>query len=144
MYQKMFILFDTLSILPPVTVLKNCLETPGLKPFSTSCANLRCSLFRSVGIFSDRETLELLTVSLSFEDLLSRLTFTCFCFICGTVPLVFICGYRKCRRLSEPCFLFYEWMSLPISMCGLSHISFNFPVELSHLILSDCHTMLFH
>ena len=35
----------------------------------------------SIGIFSDRETLELLTVSLSFEDFLPRLTFTCFCFI---------------------------------------------------------------
>ena len=93
---------------------------------------------------SDRETLELLTVSLSFEDLLSRLTFTCFCFICGTVPLVFIRDYRKSRRLSEPCFLFYDWMSPPISMCGLPHISFNFSVELSHLILCDYHTMLFH
>ena len=69
---------------------------------------------------------------------------SCFCFICGTVPLVFICDYRKCRRLSEPYFLSSEWMSLPISMCGLPHMFFNFPVELSNLILCDCHAMLFH
>ena len=29
-------------------------------------------------------------------------------------------------------------------MCGLPHISFNFPVELSYLVLCDCHTMLLH
>ena len=67
----------------------------------------------SIGIFSDRETLELLTVSLSYENLLPRLTFTCFCFVCGTVPHVFICDYRKCRRLSEPYFLSSGWMSPP-------------------------------
>ena len=42
---KMVILFNNLSILLPETVLENCLETPGLKPFSTLCAKLRCSLF---------------------------------------------------------------------------------------------------
>ena len=30
------------------------------------------------------------TVSLSYENLLPRLTFTCFCFVCGTVPHVFV------------------------------------------------------
>ena len=29
MYHKMVILFDTLSIFLPTTVLENCLETPG-------------------------------------------------------------------------------------------------------------------
>ena len=122
----MVILVNTLSILLPVTVLENCLKTPGLNLF--------------IGIFSDRETLELLTVSLSFEDLLPHLTFTCFCFICGTFALVFIYDYRKCCRFSEPYFLY----SSPVSMCGLPPMSFNFPVELSHLILCSCHTMLFH
>ena len=48
------------------------------------------------------ETLKLLAVLLSFEDLLPSLTLTCFFFICRTVPLVFICDYRKCRTLPEP------------------------------------------
>ena len=85
-----------------------------------------------IGIFSDRETLELLTVSLSFEDLLPCLTFTCFCFICGTVPLVCNSDYRKCCGLSEPYFPSSGWMSPPICMCGLPHMSFNFPVDLSY------------
>ena len=55
--------------------------------------------------------MELLAVSLSFEDLLPRLNITCFWFICGTVPLVSICDYRKRRRLSEPYFLSSEGMS---------------------------------
>ena len=74
---------------------------------------IEVSFICSIGIFSDRETLELLTVSLSYENLLPRLTFTCFCFVCGTVPHVFICDYRKCRRLSEPYFLSSGWMSPP-------------------------------
>ena len=74
---------------------------------------IEVSFICSVGIFSDRKTLELLTVSLSYENLLPRLTFTCFCFVCGTVPHVFICDYRKCRRLSEPYFLSSGWMSPP-------------------------------
>ena len=41
----MVILFDALSILIPATVLENCLETPGVKPFSTSCVRLSCPLF---------------------------------------------------------------------------------------------------
>ena len=96
--------------------------------------------------FSDRETLELVAVSLSFEALLPCLTFTWFCFVCGTVSLVFICNYRKCRNRSDSLNLFFasRWISPCFSMCGLLHISFSFPVELSHLILSDCYTMLFH
>ena len=91
----MVILFDTLSILLTATFLENCLETPGLKPFTTSCEKLKCPLFVQLESFLIGKPLELLTVSLSFEDLLPRLTFTCFCFICGTVPLVFICDYRN-------------------------------------------------
>ena len=74
---------------------------------------IEMSFICSTGIFSDRETLELLSVSLSFEDFLPCLTFTCFCFICGTALLVFICDYRKCRRLCIPHFLSSGWMSPP-------------------------------
>ena len=141
----MVILFDTLSIFLTATVcLRKLFEDSWTKTLQYLVCQIEVSFICSVGIFSDRESLELLRVSLSFEDLLPRLTFTCFCFICGTVPLAFICDYRKCRRLSEPCFLPSGWMSPPISMCGLPHISFNFPVELPYLILCDCHTMLFH
>ena len=139
----MVILFDTLDIAP-----SNCLRELFGDSWTKTLQYLVCQIEVSficlIGIFSDRETLEFLTVSLSFEDLLPRLTFTCSCFICGTVPLVFIWDYPKCRRLSEPYFLSFGWMSPPVSMCGLPHITFNFPVELSHLILCDCHTMLFH
>ena len=45
MYHKMVALFDTLSILHPAAVLENCVKTHELKPFSTSCVKLRCSLF---------------------------------------------------------------------------------------------------
>ena len=105
----MFIMFDTLSILLPATIL-----TPGLfRTLQYLVCQIEVSFICSIGIFSDRETLELLTVSLSYENLLPRLTFTCFCFVCGTVPHVFICDYRKCRRLSEPYFLSSGWMSPP-------------------------------
>ena len=131
----MVILLDTLSILLPATVLKNCLETPGLKPFSTSCTKWSYPVIVQLESFLiEIPWSSSLTVFLSFEDLLPHLTFTCLCFACGTVPLVFICDYRKCRRLSEPYFLSPCWMSPPFSMCGLPHMSFNFPVELSHLI----------
>ena len=118
------------------------------------------SFLCSRGIFSDRETLEPQVVSLSFEDLLPRLIFTWLCFTCGTVPLVFICDYRKCRKLSEQYF-FSTWrMSPSFSMRGLLtthfHVSFNFIhypsfvwtatpfylffwVELYHFSLCECH-----
>ena len=83
MYHKMVIFSDTFSILPPATVLENCLETPG------DVCQIEVFFTCSIGIFSDTETLELQAVSLSFEDLLPRLTFSCFYFICGTVPLLF-------------------------------------------------------
>ena len=44
----MVILFDTLSILPPATVLENCLETPGLKPFSTFVELFQLYLFVTI------------------------------------------------------------------------------------------------
>ena len=137
LYHKKAILFDTLSILLPPTVSENCFETPGLNPFSISCTKLRCPLLVWLESY-------LIGKSWSSEDWLPRLTFTCFCFIFGTVPLVFVCEYIKCRRTSESYFLFPGWMSPTISMYGLSHISFSFPVELSYLILCYCHTMLFH
>ena len=80
---------------------------------------------------------------ISFENLLPRSTFSWFCFVCGTVTLVFICDYHKCRRRSEPYFLSSGWMSHSFSICGLPHISFHFPVELSHLTFCDCRTRLF-
>ena len=98
----------------------------------------------STGIFSDRETLELLAASISFEGLLPRLNLTWFYIVCGTVPLEFIYDYRKFRRLAEPYFVSSGWMSHSVCMCGLPHISSNFPVELSHLILCDCPAMFFH
>ena len=36
-------------------------------------------------------------------------------------------------------FSFFWENVIPFSMRGLPHMSFNFPVELSHLILCDCH-----
>ena len=97
-----------------------------------------------IGIFSDRETLELLAASISFEDLLPRLSFIWFCCLWGTIPLVFIFDFRKCYRLSETQFFSSRWMAYSFFICGLPHISFNFPVGTVHLILCDCHTMLFH
>ena len=140
----MVTLLDTLSILLPSTVLDNYYGDSWIKTLQYLVCQIEVSFICSVGIFSDRETLELFTISLSFEDLLPRLTFTCLCFICGTVSLVFICDYHKCCTLSGPYFLASGWMSLPISMPGLPHMSFNFPAELFHLILCDCHTVLFH
>ena len=103
-------MLDTLSILLPATVLKNCLEAPGLKPFSTSCTKWSCPVIVQLKSFLiETPWSSSLTVFLSFEDLLPHLTFTCLCFACGTVPLVFICDYRKCRRLSEPYFLSPCW-----------------------------------
>ena len=128
----------------PCNCLRELFGDSWTKTLQYLVCQIEVSFICSIGIFSDRKTLELLTVSLSFEDLLPRLTFTCFYLIYGTVPLVFICDYRKYCRFSEPYFLSSGWMSTPISMCGLSHMSLNFPLELSHLILCDCHAMLFH
>ena len=83
---------------------------------------IEVSFICSIGIFSERKTLELLTVSSSFEEFLPRLTFNCFCFICGTGQLVFICDYRKCRRLSEPYFLSSGWMSPLFNVSTTTHV----------------------
>ena len=101
----MVILFDILSILLPAFALENSLETPGLKPFSTLCAKLRCPLFVQ---FSNKETLELLTVSLSYENLLPRLIFTCFCFVCETVQHVFVTITNVVDSLNHIFFLLSE------------------------------------
>ena len=79
----------------PCNCLRELFGDSWTKTLQYLVCQIEASFICSIGIFSDRETLELLTVSLSFEDLLSRLTFTCFCFICGTIPLVFICDYRN-------------------------------------------------
>ena len=112
MYHKMVIFFDTPSILPPAIVLDICLETPVLKALSTSCAKLRCLLFVQEESFLIGKPWSFL----NFEDFFPRLTFTCFCFICGTLLLVFIYDYRKCRRLSESYFPSSGWMS-PLFPC---------------------------
>ena len=104
---------------------------------------IEVSFICSIGIFSDRETLELLTVSLSFEDFFPRLTFNCFCFICGTAPLVFICDYRKCLRLLNHIFflpgecrlLFNVWTATHILQFSSGTVLHNF-VWLSHNALS--------
>ena len=119
----------------PGTVLENCLETPGPKPFSTSCAKLRYPFVCSLGIFSDSENLELLTVILSFEDLLSHLTFACF--ILFLTIAIFVDSLNHIFFPLDECHPHFF-------MRRLLHISFNFPAKLSCLILCDCHTMLFH
>ena len=82
-------MFDTLDI-----ASSNCLRELFGDSWTKTPQCLVCQIEVSficlIGIFSDRKTLEFLTVSLSFEDLLPRLTFTCSYFISGTVPLVFI------------------------------------------------------
>ena len=73
----MIIFLDILSVLPPTAVLENCLETPELKSFSTSCAKLRCPLFVQKGSFPIGKPWIFSATSKSFKDLLSCLTFTC-------------------------------------------------------------------
>ena len=79
----------------------------------------------SIGIFSDRETLELLAVSLSFEDLLPRLAFTWFCFICGTVQLFWV----------TVTLFFYVWTATDILQFSSGTFPLNF-VWLSRHALS--------
>ena len=78
MYDKLAILFDAFLISVPAAVLGNCLETAGIKPCQYLLFQIEVPFICSTGIFSDRETLEILTASISFEDLLPRLTFTWF------------------------------------------------------------------
>ena len=127
----MVILFDTLSILLPATVLENCLETPGLKPFSTSCAKLRRPLFVQLGSFLIGKPWS----SSKFRRLASPSDLYLFLFHLWNCSTCIYLWLSQCRRLSEPYFLSSGWMSSPISMCGLPHITFNLQVELSHLIL---------
>ena len=83
---------------------------------------IEVSFICSIRIFSDRETLELL----------------------GTVPLVFICDYCKCRRLSEPYFLSFGWrLSSFFHVCIATYI-LQFSTGTVPLSLCDCHTMLLH
>ena len=97
----------------------------------------------STGIFSDRETLELLAVSKIFENLFPCLTSTWFCFVCRVVHLyLFVAIAKVIDRLNH---IFFFCVNLTLfSMCGIPHISLNSPVEQFHLILCACHTMLFH
>ena len=46
--------------------------------------------------------------------------------------------------IMEPALSFFWVNFTPYFLHVLPRMSFNFPVELSHLILCDCHTMLFH
>lgn len=96
-----------------------------------------------MGIFSNRDALELQAAYISFVDLLLRFVFTWFCFICGTVPLVFVFDYCKCRRLSEPHFFLLDECHT-LSMCGVFQLStgtvpLNF-VGLPHTALSKMKT----
>ena len=103
MCHKMVILFDTLSILlPTACCLRELFGNSWTKTLQYLVCQIQVPFICSKGIFSDRETLELPAVSVSFEDFLPCLTFIWFCFICRTVPFAFICDYCKCRRLSEP------------------------------------------
>ena len=96
----------------------------------------------SIIIFSDKKTLELQAVSISFEDLFPHLTFTWLC-----LWSCFTCIYLWQSQILSTVWTIFSssgWVSHSFSLCGLSHISFNFPVELFHLFMCDCHTMLFH
>ena len=70
MYHKMVTFFDTLSILPPCNCLRNLFGDSWTKTLQYLVCKIELSFICSIGIFSDRETLELLAVSLSLEDLL--------------------------------------------------------------------------
>ena len=83
---------------------------------------IEVSFICSIRIFSDRETLELL----------------------GTVPLVFICDYCKCRRLSEPYFLSFGWrLSSFFHVCIATYI-LQFSTGTVHLVyvtVTQCYFM---
>ena len=64
MYYKMVILFDTFSILSPAAILENCLENSWTKILQYLVCQLKVFFICSLGIFSDRETLELLADSI--------------------------------------------------------------------------------
>ena len=129
---------------------------------------IEVSFICSIGIFSDRETLELLTVSLSYENLLPRLTFTCFCFVCGTVPHVFVAIANVVDSLNHIFFLpgechplFNVWTAthdlqfssgtVPLNFVWLSHDALSLTINLLIVFFSfirypyfcvHCHTFL--
>ena len=73
------------------------------------------SFICSIGIFSDREILELLRVSLSFEDLLSRLALF---LVAGLVSVLF-----------EELFRFYSFMTIANVVDSVNHV---------FLLLGEC------
>ena len=97
---KMVILFD----IAPCCCLRELFGDFWTKTLQYLVYQIEVPFVCSIGIFSDRKSLELRVVSISFEYLLLRLIFTRFCFACVTIPLVFVCDYRKCCRLPEPYF----------------------------------------
>ena len=148
----------------PCNCLRELFGDSWTKTLQYLMRQIEVSFIYETGISSDRKTLELLTVSLSFEDVLPRLTFTGFCFICGTVTLVFICDYRKCRKLSELYFLFF-WLNVtpyfhvwtathalqfssetvPVAQCSFINHKPPYCFLLFHtltLFCVDCHTFL--
>ena len=121
---------------------------------------IEVSFICSIGIFSDRETLELLTVSLSYENLLPRLTFTCFCFVCGTVPHVFVAIANVVDSLNHIFFLpgechplFNVWTAthdlqfssgtVPLNFAWLSHDALSLTINLLIVSFSFIHYRYF-
>ena len=121
---------------------------------------IEVSFICSIGIFSDRETLELLTVSLSYENLLPRLTFTCFCFVCGTVPHVFVAIANVVDSLNHIFFLpgechplFNVWTAthdlqfssgtVPLNFVWLSHDALSLTINLLIVSFSFIHYRYF-
>ena len=109
-----------------------------------SCAKFEVPFICSTGIFSDRETLELLAVSKTFENLFPCLTSTWFCFVCRVVHLyLFVAIAKVIDRLNNIFFLLRESHTLfhvrnsthipqfssgtvPLDFVCLSHYAFSF------------------
>ena len=107
----------------------------------------------STGIFSDRETLELLAVSKIFENLFPCLTSTWFCFVCRVVHLyLFVAIAKVIDRLNHIFFLLRESHTLfhvrnsthipqfssgtvPLDFVCLSHYAFSFFFETTNLLV---------
>ena len=101
---------------------------------------IEVSFICSIGIFSDSETLELLTVSKTFFPVWPLLASVLFVELFHLYLFVTIANVADSLN-----YISFFWVNVtPFSMCGLPYMSSNFPVELSHLILCNFHTMLFH
>ena len=120
-YHKLVVLFDTVEIATCYS-LRELFGDPWTKTPQYVLCQIEVPFNCSTGIFSDRDTLELQAASISFVDLLLRFTFTWFCFICGTVPLVFVFDYRILIMIFSS-----GWMSHSFHVWSLSIFKWNCP-----------------